>query len=204
MDSDTIWTHIDAQRAAFASILEALDESQWAAQSLCGEWTVREVAAHVTLAQVRFHEIFPDAVRAGFRPNVMIRDSARRRAVSEPDLVGALRRMLGSRRRAPFVSEKEPMIDILVHTQDVCVPLGIEHEPPVDAVAVAIERTLDLNNGPFRLRAPLRDVRLVATDADFAHGDGREVRGTMRWLLMAAAGREVAHQHLSGEVAALT
>ena len=34
-------------------------------------------------------------------------------------------------------------------------------------------------------------------------GEGREVRGALRWLLMAAAGREVALGHLEGEVAAL-
>ena len=47
MDDDAIWTAIHAQRAALADILETLTEDEWARDSLCSGWTVRDVAAHV-------------------------------------------------------------------------------------------------------------------------------------------------------------
>jgi len=56
--------------------------------------------------------------------------------------VTTLRGFIGSRRRAPFVSELEPLLDILVHFQDICVPLGIEHPMPIDAAAAAADRVL--------------------------------------------------------------
>jgi len=56
--------------------------------------------------------------------------------------VTTLRGFIGSRRRAPFVSELEPLLDILVHFQDICLPLGIEHPMPIDAAAAAADRVL--------------------------------------------------------------
>ncbi|WP_175586034.1 maleylpyruvate isomerase family mycothiol-dependent enzyme, partial [Nocardia cyriacigeorgica] len=38
------------ERAALADDLAGLDEARWARQSLCGEWTVEEVVAHLTAA----------------------------------------------------------------------------------------------------------------------------------------------------------
>jgi uncharacterized protein (TIGR03083 family) len=203
MDRDVIWRHIDTQRAAAAEILEGLTEEQWAQPSLCDAWTIRDVAAHLTFAQVRLREILLPVLRAGFRSNVMVRDTALRSPLSHSEIIAKLRSFIGTRQRAPFVSEREPLIDILVHTQDICVPLGIDHEPPSDAATTSIERIIQLNTGPFRLRPPLRDVRLVATDADWWHGDGRVVEGPIKWLLLAVAGRDVAREHLSGEVTAL-
>ena len=41
-----------------------------------------------------------------------------------------LRAMVGSRRKAPFISDLEPLIDQLVHGQDMVVPLGRTREMP--------------------------------------------------------------------------
>lgn len=203
MDSDTIWRHIDAHRALAADLLDTLTEEQWRTMSLCTEWTVRDVAAHLTFAQVRLREALVPAVRAGFRSNVLIRDMAIRSPLSHREIVTRIRSFEGSRRRPPFVSEVEPLIDILVHVQDIALPLGIDIEPPVEAALPAIERTLHLNHRMIGLRPPLRDIRLVATDADWQHGQGRVVEGPVRWLLLAVAGRRLAHEHLSGAVPAL-
>ncbi len=44
----------------------------------------------------------------------------------------------------------------------------------------------------------VRDVRLAATDADWAFGRGPEVRGTAEALLMAVAGRRGIDAELTG------
>src|SRR5688500_13494859 len=43
VDTDTIWHHIDTERASLADFLETLDADQWATPSLCAGWTVRDV-----------------------------------------------------------------------------------------------------------------------------------------------------------------
>ena len=51
MDSDTVWQHIDDERAWLADLLESLAQEAWQQPSLCEGWTVRDVAAHLTFAQ---------------------------------------------------------------------------------------------------------------------------------------------------------
>ncbi len=202
MDSDTVWAHIDEQRHAMADLLAGLPERAWAEASLCDRWTVRDVAAHVTFAQARLGDVVGPLLRSGFRFNTMIREMALRSPLDHDEIIATIRGFAGSRRRPPGVSELEPLADVLIHTQDICVPLGIEHEMPLDAAVVAADRLLALPPA-LRLRAPYRGVRFEAVDADWSWGSGEVVRGPMQWLLLTVAGRSAAHAHLSGNVDAV-
>ena len=51
MDRDQVWQVIDAQRMNLAALLEQLSADDWRQPSLCAGWTVRDVAAHLTLQQ---------------------------------------------------------------------------------------------------------------------------------------------------------
>lgn len=188
MDSDTIWKHIDTQRSELADLLVALPEESWQVPSLCAGWTVRDVAAHLTFAQARLRDVAWPALRAGLRYNATIRQTAVRSPLSHEQIIATLRDFVGSRRTAPFVSELEPLLDILVHTQDICVPLGITREMPVDAAAATADRVLRLR-GPMRLWKPPPGVRLVATDTDWSHGQGTLVEAPMAALLLVLTGR---------------
>jgi uncharacterized protein (TIGR03083 family) len=197
VDSDTLWGHIDAQRAALCDLLAGLDDEQWAEPSLCAGWTVRDVAAHLTFAQARLGAMLVPFVTAGLRPDVMIRRTAVASPLSREEIISTVRGFIGSRRHVATVSEREPLVDILVHGQDIAVPLGLDHPMPVEAARVALERVLQLNRRPVvRLRPPLDGYRLVATDTGWCTGRGTLVEGPTRWLLMHAAGREVAARHL--------
>jgi uncharacterized protein (TIGR03083 family) len=203
MDSDTIWRHVDTERTALADLLEALPEDAWRTPSLCEGWTVRDVAAHLTFSHAGVRDMLAIAVRSGFRYNAAIRDAALRCPLGHEQIVDTLRGFVGSRRKVPGVSELEPLLDVLVHTQDICVPLGIDHPMPRDAAVVALERVIWWSRR-FPLGPRMRDVHLVATDEPWEWGSGRRVEGPVGWLLLAASGRAEAHQHLSGDVRALT
>jgi uncharacterized protein (TIGR03083 family) len=43
-----IWTGISAERGALADDLANLTPAQWDTPSLCSEWTVRDIVAHVS------------------------------------------------------------------------------------------------------------------------------------------------------------
>ena len=203
MELDTVWGHIDARRARLADLLEGLPDESWQVPSLCAGWRVRDVAAHLTLAQARVRDVLPWLLRTGSY-NAMVRQSAVHLGAGRDEIVATLRSFVGSRRTAPFVTPLEPLVDILVHTQDICVPLGIDELVPPEAATAAAERVVALNDRPLiRLRPPLRGVRLVATDTAWEWGEGRVVRGEARWLLLALAGREAALERLTGEVEAL-
>ena len=88
----------------------------------------------------------------------------------------------------PGTSACEPLIDVLVHGQDITVPLGIEWPMPTDAAAAAAERVWGMGF-PFHAQRRLRDVELVGADADFHLGEGRRIEAPIRDILMEVAGR---------------
>ncbi|MGH3315635.1 MAG: maleylpyruvate isomerase family mycothiol-dependent enzyme [Nocardioidaceae bacterium] len=188
MDGDTVWRHIDTERSRLADLLESLPQEAWDQPSLCEGWSVRDVGAHLTFAHARLRDVAWPAVSARFRFNAMVKDTALRSPLTHEQIVAALRSFVGSRRRAPFVTEMEPLLDILVHSQDICVPLGIDHPMPVDAALAAANRVLAMR-GPMRLWEPPRGVWLVATDADWAYGDGAVVEAPLQSHLLTLTGR---------------
>jgi uncharacterized protein (TIGR03083 family) len=189
MDSGEVWAHIDRERAYLADLLESLPSDDWERQSLCDGWTVRDVGAHVSMAEARVRDILWPAVRSGFSYNGMVRRAALANRASHDEIVATIRGFADTHRLAPFISELEPLLDVVVHLQDICIPLGIEREIPVDVSAVTATRMLSLR-GPMRLwRAP-SGVRLVASDTDWSHGEGRVVEAPMQAILLGLTGRQ--------------
>ncbi len=188
MNSDTVWQHIDTERSWLADLLESLPEAAWTQPSLCAGWSVRDVAAHLTLSHARLRDLIWPAVRAGFRYDTIVREVALRSPLTHEQIVATLRGFVGSRRRVAFITDLEPLIDILVHTQDICLPLGVDHPMPTDASAAAAERVLS-THWPLRRWRPPQGVRLVATDTDWAYGSGPERRASMQEHLLTLTGR---------------
>ena len=191
MEVDTIWRHVDEQRDRLAGLMDGFTDEQWHTASLCEGWRVREVGAHLTLAHSGVRDVLPYVVRGRGSFDAMIRLSALDRALDPvEDFPRALRAMLGSRRTAPMITPMEPLTDILVHTQDIAVPLGLDVEMPREAAAASADRVWS-TSFPFRARRRLRAKRLQATDHDWSAGpeDGEVVEGRMQDLLLLLTGR---------------
>jgi hypothetical protein len=93
------------------------------------------------------------------------------------------------------------LFDILVHGQDIALPLGQSLVMPLDAASAGATRVWGMG-WPFWSRRRLRGFRLVATDVEWSAGDGAEVRGPIDALLLLLTGRAVALPRLSGDGAA--
>jgi uncharacterized protein (TIGR03083 family) len=198
MDRDDVWRTIDQQRSELADLMDTFTNAEWETPSLCEGWRVRDVAAHLTLAQLGVVPALGAVVRARGSFNRMIHDTAVRQAERPvTDFPVLLRAMVGSRRKAPFVSDLEPMLDQLVHGQDMVVPLGRSREMPREAAATAAQRAWDLN-WPFRTKRRLRGLRLSATDHPWSVGEGTLVEGPVQVLLMLLTGRNVVLPELAG------
>lgn len=194
MDRDTVWKHIDEQRRGMADLIEQIDADNpaaWDTPSLCTGWTVRHVAAHLTHSTISAPRMLLEAARSGFRFNAVVNRMAVTDSRPPAELAAALRAVVGTRRHPPGTTELDPLTDVLVHAQDICVPLGIHRPMPVDAAVAAAERVWGMGF-PFRARKRLAGTRLVATDADFSAGEGREVAAPIRDLLMLLTGRPAA------------
>ncbi|MFD5249953.1 maleylpyruvate isomerase family mycothiol-dependent enzyme [Amycolatopsis sp. NPDC058340] len=201
-DSDAIWRVIAAQRTSLADLLDDLSDDQWRRPSLCAGWTVRDVAAHLTLQQLGLRDLI--ATMAHWRGSMdrTIQDAARRRAaeLSTARITAELRATAGSRRHTLGVTYLETLTDILIHAQDIAIPLGLRHEMPPDAAAVAADRVLSMRwPPPLPSARKVAGFRLTATDISWATGAGPEVRGPMSALLLVCAGRLAALPRLSGD-----
>ncbi len=189
MDTNVVWQHIDTERAWLSELLESLPDEAWHRPSLCVGWTIRDVAAHLAFAQTPVHELLWPALRAGLRYDKLVHDTAVRSRLTHEEIVVTLRGFVGSRRRVAFITDLDPLIDILVHNQDICRPLSIDHPLPPAAAAAAADRVLSTPR-PIRRWRPPQQVRLIATDVEWAYGSGEEVHRPMESHLLALTGRE--------------
>lgn len=205
MNRDEVWAAVDEQRAAVAGLLESLSPQEWRRPSLCARWTVREVAAHLTLQQLGPRDLLarmPILLRARGNLDRAIHDMAAARAGEADDarLVALIRASIGSRRRPNLgVTYLETLTDILVHGQDIAIPLGRDLPMPAGPAAAAATRMWTMRwPRPFPVKRTLRGFRLTAGDADWSAGNGPAVTGPMSALLLLSCGRLAALPRLSG------
>ncbi|MEU1282402.1 maleylpyruvate isomerase family mycothiol-dependent enzyme [Streptomyces sp. NPDC005805] len=190
MDTDQIWRVIDAERASLADLLDGLTPEEWELPSPCEGWRVRDVAAHLTLApRVGTGRALLEFARARGSFDRMVRDTALREAARPTaEIVAELRGIVGSRRLAPSTTITEPLLDVLVHGQDIALALGRRRAVPAEPARIAADRVWS-RSWPFRARRRLNGLRLTATDADWRRGEGEAVSGPMGALLLVLTGR---------------
>jgi uncharacterized protein (TIGR03083 family) len=202
MDRDEVWRAIDDERLSLACFLDGLSAEDWETASLCAGWRVRDVAAHLTLAQLGMLSATLATLRAGGNVNRMIRDSAVRQARMPVErYADLLRGMAGSRKTAPGVTHLEPLIDVLVHGQDMAIPLGRTRAMPPLAAAAAASRVWSMG-WPFHAERKLSGRRLAATDHPWSAGRGQPVEGPIAAILLLLTGRRASQSQLSGPGAA--
>lgn len=205
MDEDALWAAVDAHRGEVVALLGSLDDGEWDRPSLCAGWTVRDVAAHLALQQSGLLDVVKQLrhYRGGGMQG-LIHDSARAKAAAPTArLIAEIDAMRGSRRHNFGVTPRETLIDILVHDQDIAVPLGRRLPLPPEPAAEAATRLCDTLDRPT-VRGLFRAVpwgahRLTATDIAWTRGEGPEVRGAIGALLLLVAGRVVALDELTGD-----
>lgn len=205
VDSDAVWCAIDEQRRRTADLLESLSEQQWRVPSLCPGWTVRDVAAHLTLQEQGVRDVLRLVVRhpGDLRGvNHLIRVSARRKAARPVEvLVAQIRATVGSRRHNVGVTPLDTLTDVLVHSQDIALPLGRDLPLSLRAAATAADRVWScLGTRKARVFGDLsvRGLELTATDTPWSAGVGPQVRGPITALLLLLTGRPAALPLLGG------
>ncbi|GAA4866683.1 maleylpyruvate isomerase family mycothiol-dependent enzyme [Actinomycetospora straminea] len=200
MDAADLHAAISAERLRLADVIDALTPEQWTQPTLCAGWTVKTLVAHLTLtSRLTPFEAVRAMIAARFDINRMIDRSARARAAEySPAELAAQYRESATWTGRPFGTKpRDPLVDVLVHGQDLTRPLSIRLPMPAEHVVPALDHTLGASfyGAPKRLAG----LRLVATDADWSHGEGAdEVRGPSGDLLLVATGRRSGLDALEG------
>lgn len=187
-----------AERHDLADLLETLSPEEWQRPSLCVEWSVRDVAAHVSsYDELGWGGSAAMLARSRFsldRANAAMVEKGRR--LSTPELVRQLREHAVPRGPTAMFGGRVALTDGVIHHQDIRRALDRPRQVPPERLREA----LAFMPRARALPAPsnLRGLRAVATDVDWSHGSGPEVRGSGEALLLGFAGRVQALADLTG------
>lgn len=193
---------ISSERRVLADLLDTLTPEQLETPSLCGDWTVQQVAAHLLMPLAvplpRF-AIAAVLARGNFDvANDRVTRSFARRPIGE--IAAGLRAKADHRFHPPGFGHEAPLAELLLHGQDLRRPLGLTWPFPADGLPIV----LDLLAAPkahrgFVPKGRLDGLRLQATDVDWSAGDGPLVSGPGASLAFAMAGRPAALDELTGD-----
>lgn len=191
---------ISAERRAFADTLEALTPEQWATPSLCGGWTVKDVAAHMLVGPTASMPEFLVAMATSrfdfHRANLKL--TASRAKGSPHELVALIREHADSRFTPPRQDWRAPLMDLFIHRLDCLVPLELPSDRPLAPWANILDFLVEPATQRFFGRRLAPEVTLVATDLSWSHGSGPQVAGTAEALGLALTLRAAGLERLSG------
>jgi uncharacterized protein (TIGR03083 family) len=195
VNRDEVHAAVKDEREALVADLERVAPPDWERESLCDGWLVRDVVGHlVRLDSVYRYSapFFVGLVRYGLRVNTYIREDARRFA-KEKDPASLLAALAATRYDATVTAALHPipavfLSEVVLHGQDIRVPLGIERSFEVERL-VPIANLLKRRLGVFG-RGGRPSGRFEATDADWGWGSGDVMRAPMQSIVMRLAGRD--------------
>jgi uncharacterized protein (TIGR03083 family) len=195
---DKLWPVIRAERAALAADLTGLDDARWTEPSLCGQWTVEDVVAHLTAAaSIGPLRWLTSAISARFDFDVHnARRLAEHRGSTPAQTLKRFREVIDST-TAPLGPTVAWLGEVVVHAQDIRQPLGVDRVPAADVVT-PVAQFYAKRNFAVASRTAIAGLRLEATDGSFATGEGPLVAGTTLALTMVMAGRSAYCNELSG------
>ena len=195
------WTSIKDGREAFGRYLAELAPQDWSTPSLCSDWTVKDVAAHMLVVPTKSKgQVF--RAFAGARFNL-----ARMNAKFVKELTGAMSpaeiaattsSSAGSQSRPPGLKLLGVLTELAVHSSDVAEAVGKPFDLPTEDYVTC----LDFLKGVqpvFSAKRRVAGLTLRATDADWSSGSGPDVSGPVKQLLLAVAGRPAALDKLEGD-----
>ena len=187
----------------FRDLADTFSAEDWARPSLCDSWSNHDVLAHlvvgysaaatVVMAGMRCHSWSFDRANAA-----MARSLAASRTPLQllDDFDRLTQRPQGLGRYFP------PQLllgDHITHELDILFALGREPAIPADALVAVLNTQVHVPNPFVPAYRNSRGLRLVATDADWTHGQGRLVRGPAAELVSVLGNREAMLGRLDGD-----
>jgi uncharacterized protein (TIGR03083 family) len=188
------------ERRRVADLVDSLSPAQLEVPSLCGDWTVRQVAGHL-LAAIGSPPVpvLPLLLRSGLnlhRTNSRLAVLTATRPAAE--LAAGLRQNAESPFKPPIVGYPGQLTDLQVHGQDMRRPLGLPHGLRLDRLGESLNFLVSRRSVGFTPRRRLTRLRFEATDLDWSWGSGPSLAGPAEALLLAMTGRTVALGELDG------
>jgi uncharacterized protein (TIGR03083 family) len=169
--------------------LLAATPGAWDAPSLCENWLVRHVIAHVTMPVRLTPQQFGVELAAAGGDFTVLSDTvaARDAALPRAELLGHLRAPELHAWQPPGGGAAGALSHAVIHSLDVTIALDQPTVAPADALVAVLDRLAAADGALFGV--DLTDVRLEATDADWHRGGGQRVRADSGALVALLSGR---------------
>jgi uncharacterized protein (TIGR03083 family) len=161
----------------------------WGVPSLCENWSVRHVVAHLTMPVRLTSELFGAELAAAGGDFTVLSDTVAERDSRLPvaDLLDQLRSPDLHAWQPPGGGAAGALTHAVVHSLDVTVALDRPAAAPVEATTVVLDQLAARNGATFGI--DLTGVRLEAADTGWTWGDGRLVRADTGTLVALLSGR---------------
>ena len=187
----------------FLSVVANFDADDWSAPSLCDEWTNHDVLAHLVvgyggglgpmIAEMYRHGGAFD----GANTTLACTLAATR---TPADLLDDFARLIDQPRGTGRLLPRRMMVgDHVTHELDIVYALDREPDVCADVLVAVLKTQVSLPNPFVPAFANSRGLHLVATDADWSHGRGPEVRGRATELVSVLGNRPKMLSRLGGD-----
>lgn len=184
---------------ALADLLDGSPAERWDQPSLCAGWQVRHVVAHMTMAARYSGEEFTARLREAQFDFTRVSDQIAAQDADLPtgQLIGDLRSPALHAWIPPGGGVRGALNHAVVHGLDVTVALG-ERRTTSDAALRVVLDDLTRGGGHEHFGTDVDGRTLVATDLDWTHGEGPELRGPADAMASVLCGRTVPDGLLTG------
>jgi uncharacterized protein (TIGR03083 family) len=193
------WPLIRAERVALIADLGGMTDEQWATQSLCSAWTVRDVLAHMTrTATMTPGRFIGRLAGAGFSfTSFNAKGVAAERGASGADTLAAFKGYL-DRTTSPPGPIDAMVAEAVIHGEDIRRPLGITRGYQPEALTL-VGNFVTKGNLLLGGKRRATGLKVTATDVAWTRGDGPEVKGPLASIISALTGRKAGLADLSGD-----
>ena len=192
------------ESADMAGFLAELPDAEWDQASLCAGWNVKAVMSHMLLGHTTpMPKMLATVARYGFNISKASADMSSRYAAehSASELRAGWQEVVQQRTRkgiSKVIPAKEGFFDHFVHHQDMRRPVGRPRSIPDHRLVAALD-AMPTIGGFVGSAKRAKGLCWTATDVGWTWGAGPEVTGTAEALILAASGRRVALDELTGD-----
>lgn len=196
VSKQTPYQMLVVERRELADLCATFSEADWQHPSLCEDWRVRDVVAHLVGNQHDLGDMLKKPPLKGGINAVNQRQVDKRRDWPTSRLMAEVVEITQPPTYTRLVSGVASFVlfDSWVHQQDIRWPLNKPRTQNPARMQNLLKTALNVGSNHKKVEG----MRLVANDFDWSHGTGPEIVGPSEALVMMLAGRPAAWERLEG------
>ncbi|MGO1600007.1 MAG: maleylpyruvate isomerase family mycothiol-dependent enzyme [Brachybacterium sp.] len=198
-----VWPLVHTERRRLVEDLANLPRSAWDTASLCEDWSVHDVLAHLLESAMTTRlQFVAGMVRARGDFHRANRDGIERWQRADPQQTLAEYGRAERATRTPPAHPATRLVEVYVHGEDIRRPLSLPGRYPREGIHAALAHQLRTKVSFEGGRERAEGLRLRDSDTGMSWGEGPEVAGPAVDLLLAVSGRTLGDGQLTGPGAA--